>query len=246
MQAMTGDRTDEKIDENVVVNQVKCELHKGVQDALINYADKDSGKGEVDWLKGWGAKVTFTLTVDEKGGVSPGLTFVSPYEISSQTVSLGLGGSLSSEATRKETIGYTFAFSDLLKGTPIKECSNENGTVIHSDLKISEFIDSKAFLARVPGSVSANSDKAPYSTFSDQITFVVVYSGNLTPSWKLVRLSANSGGNFLTASHSKTQDVLITLSEIEAGNKLTAEAQAEHQAALIGQAVADALRNQQH
>jgi len=260
MQEFYRDKTDEKLDENIVVNQIKCELHKGVQDALTHQATLGNN---VEWLKTWGAKVTLTLTADEKGGLAPGLTFTSPYDSAivklasgNQTVpqsfSLAAGVSASADATRKEAIGFTYAFADLLKERPIQACDNENGILIHSDLKIGDFIDSKVFIASIPGSVSEGSVASPYSTFSDEISFVVAYGANATPTWKLVQISASSNSPFANATRTKTQDIILTLGPVAVSGgaagpaQLSLDAQAAHAAALTGQAVATSIQSQQH
>jgi hypothetical protein len=260
MQNFYQDKADEKLDENTVVNQIKCELHKGVQDALAHQAVLGY---RVDWLKTWGAKVTLTLTADEKGGLAPGLTYSTPYDsvvkkLASgdmtipQSFSLAVGASASADATRKEAIGFTYAFSDLLNERPIQTCDNENGVVIHSDLKIGDFINSKVFIASIPGSVGEGSSASPYSTFSDEITFVVAYGANATPTWKLVQISASSNSPLANATRTKTQDIIITLGPVLAAAsatgpaQLAVDAQNAHSAAVTGQAVATSIQSQQH
>jgi hypothetical protein len=256
---LNGQVTDEIIDENAIVNQVQCELRQGVVAALAN-AHGALGY-PVDWLANWGAKVTFSLTVDEKGGLNPGFSYTTPLatiDKTAQSFTLGLGLNASSDATRKETITFTYAFADLIAAnTRLKDrasapCSNENGVTIHSDLRIGDFLMTKIAVASVPGSIASEQYPAsPYSALSDEITFVVVGGGNVTPTWKLVRISANSSGTFLNAARSKTNDILMTLGPIQpvpegqppAPPQLSSDAQAVHSAGLIGQAVATATQN---
>lgn len=266
LQEFYADREQEKFDENIIVAQIKCELHKAVQDTLAeySYSGPNSGNG-IDWLRSWGAKVSFGLTVDEKGGLNPGLTFIEPIETklfkfptgtvtAPQSFSFGLGLQASSDATRKETIGFTYAFQDLLKERPIDgPCDNENGVLINSDLKIGEFISNKAFIAKVPGTVEAQKPgDSPFTTFTYEATFVVVYGGNVTPTWKLARISANTNAAFLSLVRTKTDDVTITLGPVVSPSTpyaaaiLSPEAENAHLAAQIGQAVANAIQSQQH
>ena len=303
----------ERLDENVIVNQVKCELTRSVYQLLVSPPlKKPGGKAFVDdghghdistrWLKNWGAKIQMTLTVDEKGGLAPGLTYNSPFEKAGQTFSLGLGASASADATRQETITFTYAFDDLLRPHLPKDpsadpnpafaprpCDNEGGVLIHSDLKIGDFIASKVFLAMVPGTiipgtidpdeapglfntpcskdvtappgagggsgagpVQASTVCSPYSTFTYKVTFLVAYSANATPSWKLVRFTANPGSPFLSAMRTKTQDIQITMSPVTHGQdknspaQLNADGEAAFNAGITGQAVAGAIANQIH
>ena len=256
MQRWGKDKDAEKIDENKIVGQIHCELHKGVQEVLRNPPKEGYS---VEWIRKWGAKVTLTVTVDEKGGIAPGVTFntIHPSAITKfyngnvttpQTYSLALGFSGSADATRKEAIAFTYAFEDLLKDSPIeRDCENETGLLIHSDLKIAEFIANKAFIASIPG--SAGGPGAPYSTFSDEITFVVAYGGNLTPTWKLLRFSAGPQGNtpMLSGTRTKTHDIIITLAPVQPDTKpaqLVPDAQIVHQAGLISSQIRAALQGQ--
>jgi hypothetical protein len=79
----------------------------------------------------------------------------------------------------------------------------------------------------------------------DQITFVVQYSGNITPSWKLLQVSANSAGSLFGAQRSRTQDLLITLGPGDGNGGLQQKAQNEALASAIGIAVANAIRSRQ-
>ena len=248
--------TPEKLDENTIVNQIKCELHKGVQTAL---GSNPVTGYNVDWLKTWGAKVTLTVTADEKGAIAPGLTFIEPFQnavtafsngnvTSAQSFSLATGAAASAEGARRESIQFTYSFAELLNEPPIKTCDNERGILIHSDLKIAEFIENKAFIAGVPGSVGEGGPSSPYSVFSDEITFIVAYGGSLTPVWRLVRFSGSSNSPLLSATRTKTQDVIITLSGLEkspdpsTAPRLNQEGQSVHSSLLTGQAISGALQ----
>ncbi|WP_395683105.1 hypothetical protein [Dokdonella sp.] len=261
LRPLARDRDAEKIDENMIVNQVKCELTKGVQYVVSHPPTLGQ---PIDWIKDWGATVSLSITVDEKGGIAPGITFndVRPNAITafangnvttSQNYSTSLGFSGSAGATRKETIQFTYAFADLLQNHELpmdRPCDNEDGVRLHSDLKIAEFIENKMFVASVPGSTGYPPTGSPFTVFSDEITFVVAYAANLTPSWKLLRFSAGAqgGASFLSGSRTKTQSLVITLGLAKKtdGKKpqLDAEAQAVHQAALIGHAISSSLQGQ--
>lgn len=235
MQSPVTAPDQEKADENIVVLQVKCELRKGVYHALELYGHPEMGNN-ISWLKQWGAKITLTLTVDEKGGLAPGISLTAPFDnavstfgkttvTTPQSFALGIGVQESSDATRKETIGYTYALSDLKvdpdidKTKPPQTCDHENGFLINSDLKIAEFIENKAFVALIPGAAESAElgGASPYSTFTDDITFIVSYGGSVTPSWKYLRFTAstNPTGSLLSATRTKTDDVLITLGPLQ-------------------------------
>jgi hypothetical protein len=226
----------QRFTENTLINNVKCELHKGLDAALERYkkAGKKSGYGP-EWLKSWIATVTLKLTVEEKGSVNPGLSWVRALsDVRSFTLAAGANGS--SDATRIETISFSYPLATLHAAGPLKAaCEDPSEALIMGDLKIRQFIDKKVFLTTVPETIIG-----PYSAFSYEVSFVVVYGGSVTPTWKLVDITANPDAPFLSATRTRTHDIAITFAPPD--DPGAAEAAAMHNATLIGQAVAAALR----
>jgi hypothetical protein len=199
-------------------------------------------------------KYLYVLTVDEKGGLSPGFSLAEPFSLPNKGQSFSLSGGIngSSDITRKETIGFTFSVPKLLaEGTIDQKCANENGIFTHSDLKIADFVQVKSNLAKIPGTI-----EGPFTAFTYQTTFIIAYGGNITPTWKLVRFTANPGGNFFSTSRSKTNDLIITFAQLTpppppaSGMQPAATAvqpqisqtgQDQHSAALIGNAIAGSI-----
>lgn len=251
---------EEGVDENTIVNQVKCELTIAVRDVIANppVAQTREGKVNLNWFKGWGAKVSLLVTVNEKGQIMPGLTYSSPFEKATQTFSLALGANGSTQATREEHIEFTYSFAELLSQKvflaidpatndyAVKSCPNEDGVLMHSDLKIADFITGKMKLATIPGTIPLNSG-TPFSTLTYQVKFVVAYGANVTPSWKLVRFAANPSGSFLGVTRDKTHQLLITFAPTKSDAtptqhaQISAEGDAAHNAALIGATIESAI-----
>jgi hypothetical protein len=48
-------------------------------------------------------------------------------------------------------------------------------------------------------------------SFSQDIKFIIISSGNVTPTWKLIQLSANTNAPFFGTSRTRTHEVLITI-----------------------------------
>ncbi len=247
-----------------VVGEIQCELKKAVYNAVHDphFPPGPNTGTSVDWLKQWGAKVTLTLTVDEKGSLNPGVTFFVPYAndvkkfstgtvTTAQSFSFGIGLQASSDATRKETISYTYAFKDLLDQKSIDNiaCPYEGSVTIHSDLKINDFVRNKIYLARLPDLLGPTTSLSPYTAFSDEISFIVIYGGNLNPVWKFVSISGSSSSSpLVNSTRTKTQDVLITFGLVvetpEKPPTLSDDANAVHNANLIGQAVSTSNASQ--
>jgi hypothetical protein len=107
----------------------------------------------------------------------------------------------------------------------------------------------KVFIATVPGSTENPSNTSPYSTFSDDITFVVSYGGGITPTWKFTRVTVTPDTLF-SATRTNTDDLTISLGPVT--NSATKKQPAQlseatrdvHFATLIGNAVAIAIQSQ--
>jgi hypothetical protein len=259
MQTFWEQKGDEKAFENVIVNNVKCELRNGVYEAEQKLKTTSEYPGnDIGWLEQQGATVTLKLAVDQKSALNPGISY------GGALFSAGVGTSNSADATRTEIVAFTYSFHDLMHERGVEKffgipCKDENGVFIQSDLKIRDFIVNKVFLAKVPGSVviedvpGAKPKKIsdPFSTFSDQITFVVAYGVNGTPTWKFTRITVNPSSPLLSTSEQRTQDLTITVGKTTPATKSSPaqpsiEALNLHEAALIGQAVATAIQSQAH
>ena len=246
---------EEAFTEMDLVNHIKCEIHLGVRDALKVWARGGATGGNgVEWLRAWDAKVTFKLTVDDTTSLSPGASLTQPMHnvvsffseggnvTSGQSFSLGVGLQASAESTRAETLAFTFRIADLLAHDPLRDdetsCEGHGQVPVLGTLKIDEFIVTKAGMAASPDTVPNTGVISPFTAFSDQVTFIVTFGGNVTPQWKLVKVTANSTSPFYNAVRKRTQDVTITM-----GPHNSKEVIAIYQAALTGQAVATALQN---
>jgi hypothetical protein len=232
--------------ENVIVNNIKCELHKGVQDTL-SYYEKANDPGElarIQWLRQWGALIQLKITADEMSGLAPGVSFFKLFP-NSENISFGLAASGGAHATRVETISFAVSFKELLSERSIKSCAeDENGILIQSDLKIGQFIFDKSVLATTGGSVAQFKTRGPpYTVLSDEITFVTSFGGSVTPTWKFATVSADSSGTLLSATRTKTDDVIITLGYVTQEATavspvvLSMDAQTIHNALVTGSAV---------
>lgn len=247
------------VDEANLVGHIKCELHDAVRDILKSEEGNTIAEGySADWLKTWGAKVSLKLVVEEKFAVAPGYTFnntmrsvvktfpTGPAVTVAQSQNTAIGASLGSAATRTETIGFYYAFEDLLAESPIsKPCTEPSGKFMEGDLKIREFMDAKILASRVKGLLPRRPGASPYDVFTYQIGFIITSSGNVTPTWKLVYLSANPSTPFLSGSRVQTHDLTLTMGPVKkdgAGAPGPSDAVRDaHLAAMIGEEVARAI-----
>jgi hypothetical protein len=132
-------------------------------------------------------------------------------------------------------------------------CNNPRGVLIEGDIGFREWLYMALKPAFVEGGVTGDfaedlKNEAKISkkdALLNQVTFVVQYSGSVTPSWKLLRVSANPTGPFLNAQRTRTQDLVITLGQAPDDAKAAAATAAQNQALAlaIGNAVATAIRS---
>jgi hypothetical protein len=200
-----------------VATNVRCHLQQAVQDAY--------GKREAPWLKDWSAKISLTLTVDEAVNLNPGVTLtqILPNAITTfpgsasvttgQSRGLGLGGAFKADANRVLVITWFVLFSDILKAPPlVEECRHVTPYSVQGDLKIAEGLFSGLWLADTIG-IASDPFKSggPLQVIEHHVSFEATFSANVTPTWKLVNVSANPTGTFLTGTRTRKDDLLISM-----------------------------------
>ena len=233
--------------ESNLVGLIKCETGKGLLEAYDAF--------HLPWLKSWGTAVTLTITAEEQSSANPGISSINPIApaTSMQSFTAAFGATGSANATRTETIQFTYpndflinyARKNIRPGTSdCHESARVNGPGIEGDLKIADFIYDKTVVAATGNAAPRNRLLPLYNTFTEEITFVAAFGGNFTPTWKLTRLSANTSGNLLSATRTKTNDLIITLGPLQTPIKptlpvqLSQSAQNQHNARVQGSATA--------
>jgi hypothetical protein len=196
----------------------------------------------------WGVQTTVDLQVDETGALNPGVSFIEPLS-DSQSRSLGLGGTLSSQGTREDKFSNYWSLDKLRKfqgGTCEEDRPAFHGSslLLESQLGISEWLRD-----RLQSEIALPSSQLPkdagdtfkQDVMSYHVKFVVTSSGTVNPVWKLVRFSAGDGSTLASVNRTRTHDLLITFGP--AFKPGTANvALASHQAQEIGIAVSNGNR----
>jgi hypothetical protein len=177
--------------------------------------------------------------------------------VTPQSYAFGLGGTLSSTATRIDTITAIYDLSEFSQAVPsdrtcIPDAYINGNLFIQSDLKLKQWI-SQAVLPLYTSTIPSFPEKQVASVkngfLSHEVKFEIVSSGNATPMWKLVRVSANTGNlPLFGANRDRTQDLLITMgpAQLDGSGKpiLTPPAQNQALASQIGLAFSAALKGQ--
>jgi hypothetical protein len=170
----------------------------------------NGGKRLTQWMDTWGVQIALNLAIGEKSSLNPGVTFNTPITPAnvvfpgikspismSQSYNFGIGATLSSEATRIDKVGAYYTVQEFL--TDKLNCDPANplqgSLLLESDLKTREWL---ATLALIHDTGEAG---GPFKSnvISHEVKFEIISTGNITPSWKLVRISANEGVPFFSA-----------------------------------------------
>jgi hypothetical protein len=218
---------------NRILQHAKCELRDAVIEAHNTDLENAAryGQRRLDWLDKATAKITIKLIAEEKGTLSPGVAFkqLLPSAVTnfsnrtsvttSQSTSVGLGGVLQADATRTENIDFSYVIrSDFLENqtkgfVPPRPCKQLGGIFLEADLKINDWLKG----ATLPFLISAAEPNAVDRTAPDVLTheanFVAMANGNVTPSWTLVNVSANTANNLIAAGRTTTGDIIISLGQ---------------------------------
>jgi hypothetical protein len=252
-----------------VKKHIYCELKKAVQS--VNAYPVSSGPSPnkltplargplpLDWV----AQISLSFQVDESSGLSPGVTFNTtlPNVLKvfgpgstvnvSQSSSVGIGGTLSSTATRIDKFDPWYSINYLMiPDGPTSVCNvdpfqqigwtpdSSSPFILEGNLGIEDWLFGatltdlflhSAGLPSAKGSSGGGGTKP--DTISYEIKFIIVSNGNVTPTWKLVNISANTTGNFFSTGRTRTHDVIITIGPND-NNTIYS-----HLASQIGQAV---------
>ena len=174
-----------------------------------------------------------------------------------QSFLFGASATGTAHSTRAETIQYTYSNEWLLDharsdrrdaklhGNPDGPSCDQglDGFQIRSNLKIDDFIWDKATIAATGNAQSTQRDWATYSVFQDQLTFVVSYGANVTPTWHIETVILGTNSPLLSATRTNTDTLIMTMGPLDfsAANKFTplalkGGAAAQHNAAAIGAA----------
>ena len=252
IQEIPGDVVGGQIFIQEIVNDITCEVGDAINDL---YKNRKKGL----FLDTWGAQITLNLTVEEKGGLSPNTNWLPPSPANA-IFNLSAGVTASSDATRIDKINSYYTVQDFLKrGYCV---ARGNGPfLLQSDLKLKEWLFD-ALTVSDTGEINFGNDTAggvfKQNVFSHEVKFEVLTNGNVTPGWKLTRVSVNQTGSLLSLSRDRIHDLIITFGPSTQTTTVTAVhgksvrvttsapasfAQESHLASEIGVAVSNGVRS---
>jgi hypothetical protein len=156
------------------------------------------------------------LTIVEKSEFNPTVSWV-PNPITELFILAG-GLQASSEATRTDTVGFFETVTDIVNDkrtcARVGSGTHPSGSLlIDSDLKITEWLLAHVLntgVGEIPILREADSPFGKKNVLSHGVKFQVVTGGNISPSWKLARVTVNPGGPLLALTRDRTHDLSFT------------------------------------
>jgi hypothetical protein len=220
--------------------QVEFEIKKQIYCDLKAAAIQAEGlqlSGKPALPQDWGVQISLLLQVDESTALNPGVTFTDPMAnaivkfasgnvTAAQSFSLAVGGTLSSTATRIDKFNSFYPVGFLqIPETKKGICEPQNDPFVkrgivparsspflQSELGLTPWLQDALYTDRLLTSVNPGAAQTPPDIISLEIKFVIISSGNLTPTWKLVRFTGNNASPSLFATgRTRTHDLIITI-----------------------------------
>jgi hypothetical protein len=184
---------------------IRCELRDAVRLAYINR--------DADFLDKWSAKVTLTLSADEKLNLSGSAGVGTDIADSTlKSFSLGFGGLLNQRATRKIDLTWYESFVEI-RNEPVGNCLDEPAPRIEGNLKLKETLFTGVFPATTRGALFRGyaDDGGPVESIQNTVTFNVEVGGTANPSFILTNAASNTGGPSILATRERLDQLLITM-----------------------------------
>jgi hypothetical protein len=209
-QEVPGDKVSgQQLVQSIVYN-VTCE----VQDAIDRIYNNPDHPLKHTFLDTWGVQIALSLQVEEKSSVNPVVNWLPPSPATA-VFNLNAGGTLSADATRQDKLNSYFTIQQIKALGPCDPSTRPGGVLLlQSNLALDEWLIDN-LTAGNTGEINYASDYSDgplkQNVLSHEVKFDITDSGNITPGWKLTRVSINQSGNLLSATRDRTNDVTITL-----------------------------------
>jgi hypothetical protein len=122
---------------------------------------------------------------------------------------------LSADATRQDKLNSCFAVQQIRALGPCDPATRPGAVLLlQSDLGLEEWLRDNLTAADtgvILYALDYSDGPSKTNVLSHEIKFDITNIGNLTPGWKLTRVSINQSGNLFSATRDRTNDLTITL-----------------------------------
>jgi hypothetical protein len=193
-----------------IAYNVTCE----VQDAIYKIYNNQDHPRKHTFLDTWGVQIALSLQVEEKSSANPIVNWLPPSPASA-VFNLGFGGTLSADATRQDKLNSYYTVQQIRKLGPCDPATRPGGLLLlQSDLGLEEWLRANLTAAdtgEIQYAMDYSDGPLKTNVLSHEIKFDITNTGNITPGWKLTRVSINQSGNLFSATRDRTNDLIITL-----------------------------------
>ncbi len=213
-----GNRFDTFVES--VAQHVRCELGRAIK------ANVYKNPKRLAVLSNWAAKIALNLKVLDEGSVTPSVASYNPP----MSFIFAATAQYKGNATREMTMTYFLLFNELIaEADPDalnadyapRPCrtANDGLAPIGGDLGIEQTLESSLRSWDSMYVVSDHIKGGPFDTITHHVQFLVVAGATATPTWKLVRVSADTSGTLVGISRTTTDDLLITMGPTQLGTR---------------------------
>jgi hypothetical protein len=209
-----------------IKQNIFCEVIDAIR--LVRASTTVNGKAAIP--NSYGVQMQISLTVDEVGAFNPSvsLNHTLPNAVASavsvpQSFNVNAATTVSTDATRTDTSYSYYNVGKIAAPGANSWCHDPDQPLDHSgsspllrsNLGIGDYLQGAVAGAdilhsSVPAKGGAGKT-AKLDVYSYEIKFVVVTNGSITPTWKLVNVSANTGNlPLVNAGRTRTHDLTLT------------------------------------
>lgn len=224
---------------------IQCEIIYAIKAADVQAAKLAAvEKEKVDFFKKWGVKYTLSLNVVEDTSFTPNLNLISRttpiamLESGDSVLTLNPGFTLSSGATRIETDQVFKTVESVQTKNNCAPDEKFNHPFFNNSLGIQPWLTTRLGLVK-SGFFESISEK---ESFTYQLQFEITKRVGVTPKWEFVRRTVKDASPNGAAGRVTKHSILITfgpVSEDKTRESLSTQAEAVHNARLIGLASID-------
>ncbi|WP_331293266.1 MULTISPECIES: hypothetical protein [Methylobacterium] len=198
-----------------VALHVRCELRRALK------ANIGKDQRLIKMTQKWAAKIALNIKAIDEGAAGPNV-----IGMPNPSFLFTAAGSYKADATREMTMTYFLTVKELLEEqspaddpdiNPVTQLPNpcqsadDGFAPIGGDLGIAETMQAAFTSTYSVHSLSDVIKDGPFDTISHHVNFTVVAGATATPTWKLMRVSANTTGTLLSANRTSYDDLLLTI-----------------------------------
>lgn len=226
--------SDDQMYTSGVHASIQCEVVDAIHETYRQKGRIESLRGtNISFFEDWGLLYTLTLNVVENTKLDPSLKAMSlpPGNV---VFTLNSGLNLSAKATRKETTQVFSVVRSLAKEAKCEKRPKSNIQLVGNKLGLGSWLRTQLSLV----DLGVIKSLTPKESFTYQMTFEIVRSANVNPSWTFAKGNLSQTSGIFATGRTTSHTVLFTFGPTTKDRlQLEESALVVHTANLIGDAV---------